>query len=1019
MIGASFLSIAMVSLGLLPSINDEVPSGLLLGLMDLYSELGDRIALQYGGSEAHKKVAAGDSKGTEGSKAPSKQAELLTSIKRYYSNAFTDRLKQDAMNLFLGYFIPRDVETPLWELENDYALHNMLLAPPETLSNIILYNIDSYIRYYSGQTLRLGIDVTSSMLENVLRPSARPEDLLRFFQFNLDSDFDPSSAPVSSALESAIEKQLKEKMDDFVNVTRGYLIRYRKQGSKSEGSFHEAKYLLEDESALVSGEEKKALQRHEKTKLRLQAKKKLLASAYHLWWKHALAQYKAGHAKLRLQSTPMARAASYYKRVHGGATLCSFDDYFSEEYNYPYDASIMNLQSAEDDAVVADLRAMSVSAPSDRAPSMAMLDRPVSMRFRRALETPDMIDNPAKALEPTLEDDDEAFSISKFVFNIGAKASKALKGGISRQKDGQPVTNQGTSFQNPILTPINRSRMRAAQSVARNTQPWDIRDQTCQDFANKDWGMAGEIGSTVVGLCLTSAAGQTQRMYAEYEKHSKTPEVFIKTSDAGRKADFEYLIKEHSLSCDNVKGMESLSTESLVSGIVKSGVFDGLARETSAVDAYFNVFGCMVFTEPDIYNQFLDVNDVRETNTVVSPIAHDLSAKREFQKQFSIQAELYGLPESGNNDDAADGVPASAGRILSRDGRDSDGSIDLQTEETSKKAAPGNSKPVTIEPFKRRFREAIETDAINELTRETLSSASLAVGTGEYISAMNSFLSTPAFVSSTNFDASLKAYPETTNLDIPEKAKETLNRVAQYRGLSPGLEDEAFKIAAHIVFMHSLYSRAINLPRLSNRMSSFTAYGDFALYLSQFSTDVVMTEWDTLKYLVSVEDKSSKKHQGVDELKEIYADIYKRYQDNRSSISSSQRVSILGQVKDLLEQKHKLQEIAGRQIEDADTDSEAGSSSPDGSVVGDSDDEIEDVKDTSKAITTTTRKSVSRDPVPDWFVSPDNTDEDCNQEFHKIMPGIFQKNDNEFFIGNAAAVTSYFTFNRKLEASEK
>ena len=51
-------------------------------------------------------------------------SQFLTSIRRYYSNAFTDRLKQDAMNLFLGYFVPKENETPLWELDNDYYLHN-------------------------------------------------------------------------------------------------------------------------------------------------------------------------------------------------------------------------------------------------------------------------------------------------------------------------------------------------------------------------------------------------------------------------------------------------------------------------------------------------------------------------------------------------------------------------------------------------------------------------------------------------------------------------------------------------------------------------------------------------------------------------------------------------------------------------------------------------------------------------------------------------------------------------------
>lgn len=51
--------------------------------------------------------------------------ELLTSIRRYYSNAFTDRLKQDAMNLFLGYYVPSRNTLPLWELDNDSYLHNL------------------------------------------------------------------------------------------------------------------------------------------------------------------------------------------------------------------------------------------------------------------------------------------------------------------------------------------------------------------------------------------------------------------------------------------------------------------------------------------------------------------------------------------------------------------------------------------------------------------------------------------------------------------------------------------------------------------------------------------------------------------------------------------------------------------------------------------------------------------------------------------------------------------------------
>ena len=66
----------------------------IVGLFkDMFTSLGDKIAQQYGGSVAHK----GDK-----SNVVSRQMELLTSVQRYYSNSFTDRTKQDAINIFLG-----------------------------------------------------------------------------------------------------------------------------------------------------------------------------------------------------------------------------------------------------------------------------------------------------------------------------------------------------------------------------------------------------------------------------------------------------------------------------------------------------------------------------------------------------------------------------------------------------------------------------------------------------------------------------------------------------------------------------------------------------------------------------------------------------------------------------------------------------------------------------------------------------------------------------------------------------
>ena len=131
--GVKFLCQGLHAMGIFGS-HFHIPStAMVLALVDMYSEMGDRLALQYGGSEAHKKmnVSSQQGNGATSSRKATKHGELLTSIKRYYSNAFTDRVKQDAMNLFLGYYIPNHKETPLWELDSDFYLHNRLLSTPQ------------------------------------------------------------------------------------------------------------------------------------------------------------------------------------------------------------------------------------------------------------------------------------------------------------------------------------------------------------------------------------------------------------------------------------------------------------------------------------------------------------------------------------------------------------------------------------------------------------------------------------------------------------------------------------------------------------------------------------------------------------------------------------------------------------------------------------------------------------------------------------------------------------------------
>lgn len=77
--------------------------------------------MQYGGSEAHSAVFKRQRGDWEYATAI---MDKLTSLRRFYNNNYTDAEKQDAVNLFLGNYIPLPGLPPIWELDSDYYLHS-------------------------------------------------------------------------------------------------------------------------------------------------------------------------------------------------------------------------------------------------------------------------------------------------------------------------------------------------------------------------------------------------------------------------------------------------------------------------------------------------------------------------------------------------------------------------------------------------------------------------------------------------------------------------------------------------------------------------------------------------------------------------------------------------------------------------------------------------------------------------------------------------------------------------------
>ncbi|XP_060172955.1 phosphoinositide phosphatase SAC2-like [Lycium barbarum] len=95
------------------NINIETHSPIAHDLMEIYEEMGDTLAQQYGGSAAHNKIFS-EIRGQW--KATTRSQEVFRTVQRYYSNAYMDPEKQDAINVFLGHFQPQESEPALWEL---------------------------------------------------------------------------------------------------------------------------------------------------------------------------------------------------------------------------------------------------------------------------------------------------------------------------------------------------------------------------------------------------------------------------------------------------------------------------------------------------------------------------------------------------------------------------------------------------------------------------------------------------------------------------------------------------------------------------------------------------------------------------------------------------------------------------------------------------------------------------------------------------------------------------------------
>ncbi|KAM6992258.1 polyphosphoinositide phosphatase [Tautogolabrus adspersus] len=132
MVGKCALAYQLYALGMIDKPKLQFDTDCVRLFEELYEDHGDTLSLQYGGSQlvhrvkTYRKIAPW----TQHSK------DIMQTLSRYYSNAFSDADRQDAINLFLQVYQPSESKPHLWELPTDFYLHqkNSMALPQDRRS---------------------------------------------------------------------------------------------------------------------------------------------------------------------------------------------------------------------------------------------------------------------------------------------------------------------------------------------------------------------------------------------------------------------------------------------------------------------------------------------------------------------------------------------------------------------------------------------------------------------------------------------------------------------------------------------------------------------------------------------------------------------------------------------------------------------------------------------------------------------------------------------------------------------
>lgn len=881
-IGVRFLTNALKCMGVCKETDGLASINVVLKVfMEMFAQMGNKISLQYGGSEAHNKMrgnsvqpsataaaaaappsiassGGGKASGSGSSEAGasskrSKGGELLTSVKRYYSNSFTDRLKQDAMNLFLGCYVPSihhyqslsaegsSVLTGnagqaqiaealeragsgafLWDLDSDYFLHNKNLRPSQPLSDLI------YFRAEQG-------NVPQSVMQLIVNKCNNGEPIAigdgrveAITAFEVTIGGEVVQVSLLSLANYFFSRQFVGRR---VSRTIDICI-YDYENSSTRGSVDVSELL--SLANQLPDQVKRSIARSE---LRKRKQKSILAyaeTADHQWWKQAISRFEDFYRRDRGLPCPddstspynvMASAGfelqhehrfmkPYYERHYNVDVLTTFDAMLEEDSQRPIlvetdDAAAQagrggyGLHNTTSLGVGDHVRTTEVGAPSLHS-SAVPGGRPVTGNRPHAGS----------------HDGDGAFTLGAY-FNVftetvqGVVASVAgvagfLPAGVDREDEPKRAASGATGK--------DKARYRGVESKLRSNptsfydnslfslvdsdplcgeRPTDVESIYC-DYATP--GAAHGIVNMESSANLAAVAAQA----ALDTQVSSAAAVGVLEAEGERIEEYSTLYRDYLIDINDVGGMEGLSSEANTSTVLARGLYRGMKQSVSSTVAQEHLMHALMIVE----------NDLRRC----------------------VDGESYrnAYFKSNSSQVVGDGVQTAASGTDEHEGGDSESPVTI---------TPLFSTPVVTKDRKRFGSYAINTDSdsaesdedlvdIEQISSKVESPRNLTRhGSGIQSALLYAPITTGTTGSGATGGKGQSSGDDNSRssitVDIPPSARHALERfIRHHKGsgtVQAGMEHELYNTVFSYLMQQALYARNMNYERLCKRCSSLTS----------------------------------------------------------------------------------------------------------------------------------------------------------------------------------------------------